>query len=97
MAEVSGVSPSSISKLKAQFHITGDVRDRAPTEHSKKITPPKDRFSPTEIYLYSTKAQQKLLQSALQCKLKTLQHYFVEIHKFLEKLGKMRVAISSAH
>ncbi|KAL7837651.1 hypothetical protein SRHO_G00273620 [Serrasalmus rhombeus] len=44
VAALFGVSPSTISKLKAKFHITGDVRDRLRSGHPKKTTPPEDRF-----------------------------------------------------
>ena len=39
-----GVSPSTISKVKAKFHITGDVRDRPRSGRPKKTTPQEDRF-----------------------------------------------------
>ncbi|KAL7847059.1 hypothetical protein SRHO_G00220390 [Serrasalmus rhombeus] len=36
--------PSTISKLKAKFHITGDVRDRLRSGCPKKMKPQEDRF-----------------------------------------------------
>ncbi|GLD69672.1 zinc finger and SCAN domain-containing protein 31-like protein [Lates japonicus] len=39
-----GVSPSTISKLKTKFHITGDVRDRPQSGRPKKTKPQEDRF-----------------------------------------------------
>uniref|UniRef100_A0A667ZNY4 Transposase Tc1-like domain-containing protein n=1 Tax=Myripristis murdjan TaxID=586833 RepID=A0A667ZNY4_9TELE len=43
-AALFGVSPSTISKVKAKFHITGDVRDRPRSGRPKKTTPQEDRF-----------------------------------------------------
>lgn len=42
VAALFGVSPSTISKLKAKFHITGDVRDRPRSGRPKKTTPQED-------------------------------------------------------
>ena len=44
VAALFGVSPSTISKVKAKFHIMGDVRDRPQSGHPKKTTPQEDRF-----------------------------------------------------
>uniref|UniRef100_A0A4W6C8R9 Transposase Tc1-like domain-containing protein n=1 Tax=Lates calcarifer TaxID=8187 RepID=A0A4W6C8R9_LATCA len=44
VAALFGVSLSTISKLKAKFHITGDVRDRPRSGCPKKTTPQEDRF-----------------------------------------------------
>ena len=44
VAALFGVSPSTISKVKAKFHITGDVRDRPRSGRPKKTTPEEDRF-----------------------------------------------------
>ena len=39
VAALFGVSPSTLSKLKAKFHITGDVTDRPQSGRPKKTTP----------------------------------------------------------
>uniref|UniRef100_A0A3Q3F022 Transposase Tc1-like domain-containing protein n=1 Tax=Labrus bergylta TaxID=56723 RepID=A0A3Q3F022_9LABR len=44
VAAIFGVIPSTISKLKAKFHLTGDVRDRPRSGCPKKTTPLEDRF-----------------------------------------------------
>ncbi|KAL6470420.1 hypothetical protein MHYP_G00215390 [Metynnis hypsauchen] len=46
-----GVSPT-ISKLKANFHITGDVRDKPRSERPKKTTPEEDRFLTLSVLRY---------------------------------------------
>ncbi|KAL7828173.1 hypothetical protein AOLI_G00313250 [Acnodon oligacanthus] len=47
-----GVSPSTISKLKAKVHITGDVRDRPRSGRPKKTTPQEDRFLTLSVLRY---------------------------------------------
>ena len=44
VAALFGVSPSTLSKLKAKFHITGDVKDRPRIVRPKKTTPQEDSF-----------------------------------------------------
>ncbi|XP_036949845.1 zinc finger and SCAN domain-containing protein 31-like [Acanthopagrus latus] len=44
VAALLGVSPSTISKLKAKFRLTGDVIDRPRSGRPKKTTPQEDRF-----------------------------------------------------
>lgn len=43
-AALFGVSPITIFKVKAKFHIRGDVGDRPWSGHPKKTTPQEDRF-----------------------------------------------------
>ena len=44
VAALFGVSPSNLFKLKAKFHITGDVKDRPQSGFPKKTTPQEDHF-----------------------------------------------------
>ena len=44
VAALFGVSPGTISKLKAKFRDTGDVKDRPRSGRPKKTTPQEDRF-----------------------------------------------------
>ena len=44
VAALFGVSPGTISKLKAKFRETGDVKDRPRSGRPKKTTPQEDRF-----------------------------------------------------
>ena len=44
VAALFGVSPSTLSKLKAKFHIMGDVKDRPQSGRPKKTTPQEDSF-----------------------------------------------------
>jgi len=44
VATLFGVSPGSISKLKAKFHETGDVKDRQRSGHPGKTTSEEDPF-----------------------------------------------------
>uniref|UniRef100_A0A8C4ZXH5 Transposase Tc1-like domain-containing protein n=1 Tax=Gadus morhua TaxID=8049 RepID=A0A8C4ZXH5_GADMO len=44
VAALFGVSPSTLSKLKAKFHIMGDVKDRPRSGRPKKTTPQEDHF-----------------------------------------------------
>ena len=44
VAALFGVSPSTLSKLKAKFHIMGDVKDRPQSGRPKKTTPQEERF-----------------------------------------------------
>ena len=44
VAALFGVSPSTLSRLKATFHITGDVKDRPRSGRPKKTTPQEDHF-----------------------------------------------------
>uniref|UniRef100_A0A8C4GFR7 Transposase Tc1-like domain-containing protein n=1 Tax=Dicentrarchus labrax TaxID=13489 RepID=A0A8C4GFR7_DICLA len=44
VAVLFGVSPRAISKLRAQFHITLDVKDRPRSGRPKKMTPQEDHF-----------------------------------------------------
>ena len=44
VAALFGVSPGTISKLKAKFRETGDVKDRLRSGRPKKTTPQEDRF-----------------------------------------------------
>ena len=43
VAALFGVSPGTISKLKAKFRETGDVKDRPRSGRPKKTTPQEDR------------------------------------------------------
>ena len=42
VAALFGVSPSTLSKLKAKFHIKGDVKDRPRSGRPKKMMPQED-------------------------------------------------------
>uniref|UniRef100_A0A8C5BFR5 Insertion element IS150 protein InsJ-like helix-turn-helix domain-containing protein n=1 Tax=Gadus morhua TaxID=8049 RepID=A0A8C5BFR5_GADMO len=42
VAALFGLSPSTLSKLKAKFHITGDVKDRPRSGRPKKMMPQED-------------------------------------------------------
>uniref|UniRef100_A0A8C5FPN4 Transposase Tc1-like domain-containing protein n=1 Tax=Gadus morhua TaxID=8049 RepID=A0A8C5FPN4_GADMO len=44
VAALFGVRPSTLSKLKAKYHITGDVKDRSRSGRPKKTTPQEDHF-----------------------------------------------------
>ena len=44
VAALFGVSPGTISKLKAKFCETGDIKDRPRSGRPKKTTPQEDRF-----------------------------------------------------
>ena len=44
VAALFGVSPGTISKLKAKFRETGDAKDRPRSGRPKKTTPQEDRF-----------------------------------------------------
>ena len=44
VAALFGVSPGTISKLKAKFRETGDVKDRPRSGRPKMTTPQEDRF-----------------------------------------------------
>ena len=44
VAALFGVSPGTISKLKAKFCETGDLKDRPRSGRPKKTTPQEDRF-----------------------------------------------------
>ena len=44
VAALFGVSPSTLFKLKAKFHITGDVKNRPRSGCPKKTTPQEDRL-----------------------------------------------------
>ena len=44
VAALFGVSPSTLSKLKAKFYITGDVKDRPRSGRPKNTIPQEDRF-----------------------------------------------------
>ena len=44
VAALFGLSPITLSKMKAKFHITGDVTDRPQSGRPKKTTPQEDHF-----------------------------------------------------